>query len=102
MNEARELGVTGAVRKIPAKRHRQPGVTPQVHLLTRLIEVDPGAPVHYLLRGEEWLVCGQLERARADFEQAWAQAEKQRDASDWGYLYQSYIDRAETGLRQCR
>jgi len=73
----------------------------QVRLLTHLIESAPTAPVHYLLRGEEWLVCGQWDRARQDFETARAQAERLLAESIWGYVYQAYIDRAETGLRQC-
>ena len=75
--------------------------TPQAHFLTRLIEADPDALVHYLLRGEEWLICGQLDQAKADFEQVCVRIESLMDESEWGYLYQSYLDRAETGLRQC-
>jgi len=76
-------------------------VPAQVSQLTRLIEADPSEPVHYLLRGEEWLVCGQWDRARQDFETARAQAETLLAESMWGYIYQAYVDRAETGLRQC-
>lgn len=87
---------------VPETRRKQPGVTPQVRLLARLIEADPGEPVHYLLRGEEWLVCGQFEQARADFERVLAQLEKLLEANAWGYIYQAYMDRAEVGLHQCR
>jgi len=57
--------------------------------------------VNYLLRGEEWLVCGELGQARADFEAARAYSERLLLQSAWGYIYQAYIDRAEAGLRQC-
>jgi hypothetical protein len=83
------------------KRKEEQVAPPQVRLLTRLIESDPTVPVHYLLRGEEWLVCGQFDRARQDFETARAQAEALLAESIWGYIYQAYVDRAETGLRQC-
>jgi len=87
--------------EIPAKEQRGPRGTFQVRFLSRLIEMDPEAPVYYLLRGEEWLICGQFELARADFEAARTRAERLLSQSAWGYIYQSYIDRAEAGLRQC-
>jgi hypothetical protein len=80
---------------------RRVASTPQARFLSRLIEADPEAPVNYLLRGEEWLVCGQVEQARADFEAARARSERLLNQSAWGYIFQSYIDRAEAGLRQC-
>lgn len=73
----------------------------QVRLLSRAIQADPGAPVHYLLRGEEWLACGEIERARADFETVLTQTEPLLHQSDWGYIFQAYIDRARAGLRRC-
>lgn len=76
-------------------------VTPQVSLLTHLIQAAPDEPVHYLLRGEEWLSCGEPEAARADFEAARDRAGALLIESDWGYVYQAYLDRAEAGLRQC-
>ena len=73
----------------------------QLHLLTRDIEANPDSPVHYLLRGEEWLAREQREQARADFEAALDLAGQLLEQSSWGYVYQSYMDRAEAGLRQC-
>ncbi|MBI5961764.1 MAG: hypothetical protein HY866_23705 [Chloroflexi bacterium] len=77
------------------------GLTPQVQWLTRAILDDPDAPVHYLLRGEEWLVCGRWTEARTDFEMALTLSEKLLISSAWGYIFQAYIDRAEAGLRRC-
>lgn len=74
----------------------------EIVLLTRLIENDPAHPVHYLLRGEEWLACGRPDRARADFLRAKALAAVLFAQSAWGYVYQAYVDRAEAGLRECR
>ncbi|HEX3049291.1 MAG TPA: hypothetical protein VHP83_01450 [Aggregatilineaceae bacterium] len=71
----------------------------QLRLLNQAIEAMPDAPVQYLLRGEEWLVHEQWERARADFEQAIALTERLLAESAWGYIYQGYIDRANAGLR---
>ncbi len=75
--------------------------TAQVRVLTQLIARQPQAPVNYVLRGEEWLICGDVERARADFERALQIATALEGASAWGYIYQSYIDRADAGLRLC-
>jgi len=74
---------------------------PHIRALTRMIEVSPEVPVNYVLRGEEWLIYGEVGRARLDFEHARAQAERLLAESAWGYLYQAYIDRADAGLRQC-
>jgi hypothetical protein len=79
----------------------RPGETSQVHWLSRLIEQEPDAPVHYLLRGEEWVISGRWAEARADLEQARDLAEERLAQSAWGYIYQAYIDRAEAGLRRC-
>lgn len=98
MTEERNLAVAG---ELPVEHRVGPAWTPQVRLLSRLIEANPDAPVNYLLRGEEWLACGQFEQARADFEAAWARSERLLVQSAWGYIYQSYIDRAQAGLRQC-
>ena len=73
----------------------------QIAVLSWLINADPDAPVNYLLRGEEWLACGQAHNARKDFTQARALAAQAYQGSAWGYIYQSYIDRADAGLRQC-
>jgi len=77
-----------------------PGPAP-VRGLTRLIALHPSAPVHYLLRGEEWLACGRCDLARADFEAARSLALRDLATSAWGYLAQAYLDRADAGLRQC-
>jgi hypothetical protein len=74
--------------------------TLQLRALSRSINVDPRAPVHYLLRGEEWLALGRYEEAQADFEAAKDLAEVLLNESAWGYIYQAYIDRADAGLRQ--
>ena len=98
MIEQRGLIETG---EIPVRDRQDLGWTAQIRLLSRLIETNPEAPVNYLLRGEEWLVCGQVEHARADFEAARTRSERLLNQSAWGYIYQSYIDRADAGLRQC-
>ncbi len=74
---------------------------PHIRVLTRMVELSPEAPVNYVLRGEEWLIYGEVERARTDFERARAQADHLLSESAWGYVYQAYIDRADAGLRQC-
>lgn len=74
---------------------------PHIRALTRMIDASPEVPVNYVLRGEEWLIYGDVGRARHDFEQARAQAERLLGASAWGYVIQAYIDRADAGLRQC-
>ncbi len=71
----------------------------QIRLLNQALEAMPDAPVQYVLRGEEWLAYEQWDRARADFEQAIALAERLLAESAWGYIYQGYIDRANAGLR---
>ncbi|GEM_PF-1494029 len=76
-------------------------VPPIVHLLGHAIAREPHVAVHYLLRGEEWLLRGQAERARADFLRARELAAQSLARSDWGYINQAYCDRAEAGLRQC-
>lgn len=76
-------------------------VPAQIRALTRKIQREPDVPVHYVLRGEEWLMLGELAFARADFEQAHALAAAQVIECDWGYLLQAYLDRADVGLRRC-
>lgn len=73
-----------------------------LRLLTRMIEHAPQSPIHYLLRGEEWLAQGDFAAACADLDRARQLAQAQAQASAWGYLYQSYADRAIVGLRQCQ
>lgn len=79
----------------------QPTRRSQIAVLSWLIHANPDAPVHYLLRGEEWLAGGQLQNARKDFARARALAAQAYQGSAWGYIYQSYIDRADAGLCQC-
>lgn len=75
--------------------------TANLDLLTRAIERDPATPANYVLRGEEWLLCGAYDRAAADFERAIVLAQHDLEHSAWGYVLQSLIDRAEVGLRAC-
>ncbi len=76
-------------------------VPPIIRLLTRAVQREPDAAVHYLLRGEEWLLRGEFARAQADLERARALAARDLARSDWGYIDQAYQDRAEAALRQC-
>lgn len=78
-----------------------PHWTVQLDLLTQAIDAQPDVPVNYLLRGDEWLVLGDCDRARADYEQARRLAETCLARSAWGYIYQAYIDRANMGLHMC-
>ena len=64
------------------------------------IQQEPDAPVNYLLRGEFWLQAGDYQRAWDDFEAARELAQEALASSDWGYIYQSYIDRADVRLHQ--
>ena len=79
----------------------RPRLSAQVRLMTTAVEAHPDAPVNYLLRGEEWLSLGRVDKAKADFETARALAEREAEDSAWGYVVQAYIDRADAGLRQC-
>lgn len=81
----------GAVLELPT----------QLRVLTRLIEREPDVPLHYVLRGETWLMYGYLDHAREDFLAARRLAVDVATASGWGYLAQAYVDRAEAGLRRC-
>src|SRR4051794_13294330 len=74
----------------------------QLELLTFAIERNPDAPVNYLLRGETYFTDGNDELAAQDFAKALALAEAQIDSTDWGYIYESYIDRAREGLSRCK
>jgi hypothetical protein len=64
------------------------------------IQLEPDAPVNYLLRGEFWLAAGDYERAWDDLDLARHLAQEALAESDWGYIYQSYTDRAEQRLHQ--
>lgn len=59
------------------------------------IQRQPSAPAHYLLRGEYHLAVGMIEAARADIERVQSLAEAALADSAWGYIWQSYLDRAE-------
>jgi hypothetical protein len=69
-----------------------------LYALDLAIQRAPGAPVNYLLRGEYWLEVGKLELARQDLEAALELATEAILISDWGYILQSYIDRADVLL----
>ncbi len=77
-------------------------MTPEIALLSHLIERSPAHPVYYVLRGEEWLACGYPDRARLDFLAAKERAAELFARAEWGYIFQAYVDRAEAGLRECR
>ncbi|MCB9437923.1 MAG: hypothetical protein H6673_13185 [Anaerolineales bacterium] len=67
--------------------------------LNRAIEGSPNAAVNFVLRGEYWLEAGDWEQATQDFEQALELAQSALVTSEWGYLEQALVDRAEHGLR---
>lgn len=67
--------------------------------LNRAIEGSPDAAVNFVLRGEYWLEAGDWEQATQDFEQALELAKSALATSEWGYLEQALVDRAEHGLR---
>lgn len=67
--------------------------------LDSAVERKPQAPVNYLLRGEFWLEVGDHHKAQEDLSRARELAALCLEKSDWGYIYQSYIDRAEDMLR---
>ena len=71
----------------------------QLYELDYAVERHPDAPVNYLLRGEYWLSVGDIYQAREDLTRARDLAAELYKSSDWGYIYQSYIDRAEAMLR---
>jgi Tfp pilus assembly protein PilF len=72
----------------------------RLQALDLAIERAPDAPVNYLLRGEYWLEVGEVDLARQDLQMARDLAKGQAEASDWGYIYQSYHDRAEELLKR--
>jgi hypothetical protein len=72
----------------------------RLQALDLAIECAPDAPVNYLLRGEYWLEVGEVDLARQDLEAARDLAKGQVESSDWGYIYQSYHDRAEALLKR--
>ncbi|MFP4320906.1 MAG: hypothetical protein ACLFTK_00485 [Anaerolineales bacterium] len=63
--------------------------------LETAIRRAPDAAVNYLLRGELWLELGKLDAAREDLLLARDLAAAQAVQRDWGYIDQSYHDRAE-------
>lgn len=62
------------------------------------IKKHPKAPVNYLLRGEYWVEMGKLDLAREDFVNSLSLSDEAILDSGWGYIYQSYRDRAITAL----
>jgi tetratricopeptide (TPR) repeat protein len=80
----------------------QSDIPARLRLLNRAIEGSPEAAVNYVLRGEYWLEMGNAEAARVDFEKAIEIEQVALARSDWGYLQQALLDRAEHGLRQAR
>ncbi len=71
----------------------------RLRLLSRAIEASPDAAINYMLRGEYWLSHGTIQPAIADFEDAIVLANAEVEQSEWGYLQQAVLDRAELGLR---
>jgi hypothetical protein len=76
-------------------------VATRVEMFSMYIAEFPDLPVNYLLRGEAYYDDGEEEDAIADFQKALTLAQTRVDTEDWGYIYQSYIDRAREGLRRC-
>jgi hypothetical protein len=74
----------------------------QLRALNLAIEKDPDAPVNYLLRGEYLLQQGQTRDAQEDFIKVCDLAAQALQTSDWGYILQSYVDRAEQHLKVFR
>ncbi len=71
-------------------------------LLNRAIDGNPQAAINYVLRGELWLKNEQPEAAIADFQAGIALAEAELENSDWDYLQQTIIDRAQQGLKMAQ
>jgi tetratricopeptide (TPR) repeat protein len=76
--------------------------SPRLRHLNRAIEQNPDAAVNFVLRGEYWLALGVYTNAIQDFEDAIVLARQEWTFSEWGYLFQAMIDRAEQGLRLAR
>jgi len=72
----------------------------RLYALDLAIQRHPEAPVNYLLRGEYWMESGKHELAEQDLTTARDLAREALEEADWGYIYQSYIDRAEVLLQQ--
>lgn len=70
----------------------------RLYALDVAIDRYPDAPVNYLLRGEYWLEQGDFQQAQADFIKVCDLAAQALETSDWGYITQSYLDRAEQYL----
>lgn len=74
----------------------------QLYALDLAIQTHPDAAVNYLLRGEYWLVTGDLYQAQDDLLAAQELAEEALNTDDWGYIDQSYLDRADEMLAVVR
>lgn len=70
----------------------------QLFALDFSIQQNPDVAVNYLLRGEYWLTEGDVLQAQDDLWKARELAQAALADSDWGYIYQSYIDRADRML----
>jgi len=66
--------------------------------LNRAIAQNPDAAVNFLLRGEYWLTQREYIAASQDYQKAAALAAEALLSDEWGYLYQSYLDRASEAL----
>lgn len=71
------------------RRHRE---------LSDKIELLPDSFTYYVLRGELLAERGDIVRARSDFEQAVALADKLDPAREWDLLGQAMRDRALQGI----
>lgn len=67
----------------------------RLYSLDTAVQRKPEAPVNYLLRGEYWLEVGDYQMAARDLTRARQLALQRLETSDWGYIFQSYIDRAD-------
>ena len=73
----------------------------QVEIFTQAIEHYPQSPVNYLLRAEALIEHGDEEAAIDDLRQVLALAEAEMQKSEWGYINQTYVDRAHEALGRC-
>lgn len=74
----------------------------RLDLLDRAIDGNPQAAINYVLRGELWLRNEHYGAACADFETAIVLAEAELKQSDWGFLPQAILDRAQQGRKMAQ
>ena len=72
----------------------------RLRILTYAIERHPDGAANYVLRGEFWLVQGDYESARSDFEIAAELAAAEFEDTPWGIMAQGLRDRALNGLKR--